>query len=336
VVVRSLKLERQSQREAAWLGLDLGGTKVALRAETDEGRVHEHLFHWRGRGLESDLEQLAAEVAFLRQQVPDGFHSVGIALPASVGTDGLIDAWPGRPEWLGLDVRPAFQQLFANTSVRWADDGDLGALAEARASGVDDVLYVGVGTGVGGGLMSGGVLWPGLDRGSFELGHLVTDADGLRCRCGRRGCLQATASGPATLARAARLRGADVVYKDLQQGLLADEEWAVQSVDRSCHRLAVAITGVRELLRPDLVVVGGGFAAGLPNFTATVARHVAALARPGVSPPLVRASLLGGLSTLHGAVALARLSGQREIRAVTALRGLEDPGQGPRGRPVRK
>ncbi|AOR37347.1 kanamycin kinase [Streptomyces fodineus] len=306
------------------MGLDLGGTKVALRAETDGGRVHEHLFHWRGRGLESDVEQLAAEVAVLQQQVPEGFGAVGIALPASVGTDGLVSAWPSRPEWLGVEVRPTFQKLFANTPVRWADDGDLGALAEARAADVDDVLYVGVGTGIGGGLMSGGVLWPGLDRGSFELGHLVTDADGLKCRCGRRGCLQATASGPATLARAARLRGADVAYAELQQGLVADEEWAVQAVDRSCHRLAVAITGVRELLHPDLVVVGGGFAAGLPGFTDTVARHVAALARPGVSPPLVRSSLLGGLSTLHGAVALARLVGQTEAPALSAVRYLDD------------
>lgn len=315
------------------LGVDLGGTKVALRAEADRGGVREHLFHWSGRGLESDLEQLAKEVQFLRQEVPGGFGSVGIALPAAVGRDGVVSAWPSRPEWVGLNVRSTFQELFADTPVRWADDGELGALAEARVAGCDDLLYVGVGTGIGGGLMAGGVLWPGLDRGSFELGHLVTDADGSRCRCGRLGCLQATASGPATLARASRLRGTEVVYQELRQGLLADEEWAVQSVDRSCHRLAVAITGVQELLRPDLVVVGGGFAAGLPGFTGTVARHVNALARPGVPPPKVRASHLGGLSTLHGAVVLARLVGRTQNPAMIGVNGIESPGPQPGPRP---
>jgi kanosamine 6-kinase len=292
---------------AAWLGLDLGGTKVALRAETDQGAVWEHVFRWSGRGLESDLAQLSAEVKRLRQQVPGGFDAVGVALPATVGPDGLVSAWPTRPEWIGLDVRQALRALSGDAPVRWADDGGLGALAEAQAAACDSVLYVGVGTGVGGGLIVGGVLWPGQDRGSFEIGHLVTDADGPECRCGRRGCLQATASGPATLDRAARLRGAPVTSDQLRLAMLADEEWAVQAVDRSCHRLAVAITGVRELVHPGLVVVGGGFAVGLPGFVDTVAHHVAVLARPGVPIPPVHEPSFGGLSALHGAIALARL-----------------------------
>ncbi len=294
-------------RRGAWLGIDFGGTKVALRAETDGGGAHEHTFRWCGRGLESDLDQLAAEIAGFRRRTPRGLAGVGVALPATVGADGLVTTWPNRPEWVGLDLRKTLRSVLGDTPMRWADDGDLGALGEARALGCDDLLYVGVGTGVGGGLIADGTLRPGPDRGSFELGHLVTDADGPTCRCGRRGCLQATASGPATLARATRLRGAPVEYEELRRGLLVDEEWAVQAVDRSCHRLAVAITGVRELLHPGTVVVGGGFAAGLPGFADRIAHHLAVLARPGVPAPVVRASLLGPLSTLHGAVALARL-----------------------------
>jgi kanosamine 6-kinase len=311
MTARVVSLRRESRRSESWLGVDLGGTKVALRAESDAGIVREHVFRWSGRGLESDVAQLTAEVSLFRQRVSEHIAGVGIALPATVGTGGLVTAWPTRPEWLGLDVRQTFRTLFGDTPVRWADDGDLGALAEARAAGSDNLLYVGIGTGVGGGLVLRGVLWPGLNRGSFEIGHVVTDADGPMCPCGRRGCLQATASGPATLARAARLHGAEVGYDDLQQGLLADEEWAVQSVDRSCHRLAVAITGVRELLHPSLVVVGGGFAAGLSGFADTVARHMTTLARPGVPPPVVRSSQVGGLSTLYGAVVLARLLATR-------------------------
>ncbi|MCR6488771.1 ROK family protein [Amycolatopsis sp. OK19-0408] len=286
-----------------WLGVDFGGTKVALRAETEGGEVREHAFRWRGRGLESDLTQLAAEVTRFRRPVPAGFAGIGVAMPATVGADGLVTTWPNRPEWTGLDLRRTFRTVFGDAPLRWADDGELGALGEARELGCDDLLYVGVGTGVGGGLILGGRRWPG----SFELGHVVTDADGPECRCGRRGCVQASASGPATLARASSLRGAPVDFDALRDGWRAGADWAVDAVDRTCHRLAVAITGVRELLAPGTVVVGGGFAGGLPGFVDSVARHVDALARPGVTAPVVRASPLGALSTVYGAVALARL-----------------------------
>ncbi|MFF5077640.1 ROK family protein [Actinoplanes sp. NPDC000266] len=299
-----------ASRPGTWLGVDVGGTKVALRAETDGGPAREHTFRWNGRGLESDLAQLATEIAGFRRWSPGHLAGAGVAMPATVGADGLVTTWPNRPEWIGLDLRSAFRSILGDTPARWADDGDLGALGEARALGCDDLLYVGVGTGVGGGLVADGRLWPGPDRGSFELGHLVTDADGPLCRCGRRGCLQAVASGPATLTRASELRGAPVGYDDLRRGLPAGAEWAVRAVDHACRRLAVAVTGVHELAHTTTVVVGGGFATGLPGFAGLVAHHVADLARPGVPAPMVRPSRLGARSTLHGAVTLARrLSG---------------------------
>lgn len=333
MTARVLQFGGEPLRERAWLGIDLGGTKAAIRAETHEGEIHEHVFRWRGRGLDSDLAQLSAEVSLLKQQVSGGFTAAGIALPASVGPDGLVTAWPNRPEWIGLDVRRTFRSLIGDTPVMWANDGDLGALAEAKAIGCDDLLYVGVGTGVGGGLIADGVLVPGLGRGAFEIGHLITDADGPLCQCGRRGCLQATASGPPTLARAARLRGASVMYEELQEGFLADAEWAVQSVERSCHRLAVAITSIRELLHPSLVVVGGGFAAGLPGFADTVSHHIAALTRPGVPAPVVKQSLIRGLSTLHGAIVLAQLLDQNPASTVVRLNPQMASGRGRRAGP---
>lgn len=296
---------------SSWLGVDLGGTKIALRADTPTDPC-QRVARWQGRGLRADLAQLGAEVAALREEVPGGFGAVGIALPATVSADGRVVAWPNRPEWIGLDVRHTAEELFGGVPVGWADDGDLGALAEAGTTACEHVLYVGVGTGVGGGLANGTGLLPGADRGSFEIGHVVTDADGPRCRCGRRGCVQASASGPATLARASTLRGddAEVTFGELRHGLLTGQDWAVRAVDHSCHRLAVAITSVHELLHPGVVVVGGGFAAGLPGFVDTIAGHLTALARPGAPAPPVRASRFDGQSTLHGAVALARLLGR--------------------------
>ncbi|OYP13262.1 MULTISPECIES: ROK family protein [unclassified Streptomyces] len=314
-----------SRPPAAWLGVEIGGTKVALRAEAPGGRFRERVVRWHGRGVASDMAQLATEVGLLRLAVPGGFAAVGIALPATVGPDDRVAVWPSRPEWIGLHVRRAMAELFPGTPVGWAGEGDLAALAEAEATGCADVLYVEVGTGVGGGLTSGAGPLPGLGRGSFALGHVVTDPDGPPCRCGRRGCLQSIASGPATLARASRLHGAEVTYRSLREGFAHQEPWAVQAVDRTCHRIALAVTGVRELMHPGLVVVGGGFAAGLPGFVDAVARHLHALARPGVPAPPVRPSCRGGLTSLRGAVALARVLGRAPV-GTAAPAGHDPPG----------
>lgn len=291
-----------------YLGIDIGGTKVALRAESADGRAEEHLFTWPhdDGGPDRDLARLADGVATLTARTGEGFRTAGVALPATVGPDGRVTAWPTRPSWTGLALGPALGALVSGAGVAWADDGDVGALAEAEAADCADLLYVGVGTGIGGGLVLGGRLCPGPGRGSFELGHLVVAPGGPLCVCGRQGCLQAIASGPATLARAGRLRGGPVAYGELLEALRTDRPWAVAAVDATCVALATAIMGVTELLHPDLVVLGGGFTAGIDYLVDRTVTYLEPLSRPGRPAPPVAAARLGGLSSLRGAVLLAR------------------------------
>jgi kanosamine 6-kinase len=229
-----------------------------------------------------------------------------VAMPATLDAAGVVTAWPNRPGWTGADLGGALRGIFGATRVACADDGDLAALAEAHAADRPDLLYLGVGTGVGGGIVLGGRLLPGPSRGSCEIGHLIVDRSGARCDCGRRGCVQSVASGPAVLRRAARARGTEVTFAELARALADGTGWAADAVREACAALAAAAVGVSELLRPALVVVGGGFADGLPGFTAMVAEEAARLARPGHPPPPVEPARLGGSSSLHGAVLLAK------------------------------
>ncbi|WP_253916156.1 ROK family protein [Streptomyces sp. MNP-20] len=300
------------EEDGAYLGVDIGGTKVALRVETGDRCVHERAFAWPPRhSAARDLGRLAEQVAEVRTDLGVSFRAVGVAMPATVGPAERVTAWPSRPEWTGTDLGAALRPLFPGAAVAWADDGDLGALAESRASGCADLLYLGVGTGVGGGLVLGGEPCPGLGRGSFEVGHMVVELGGPRCDCGRRGCLQAVASGPATLRRASRQRGSTAAFDDLVKAWGDGRPWAVTALRRTCRALAAAAVGVQELLQPRLVRVGGGFADGIPGFAGLVAGHVTELARPGRPPLPVEEAALGGLSSLHGAVSLARLLAPR-------------------------
>ncbi|AGL19211.1 ROK family protein [Actinoplanes sp. N902-109] len=283
------------------MGVDIGGTKVAIRAEDGDRCGYESAFPWvPGHDAGQDLALLAERVA----EVGLPLRAAGVALPATVDAAGRVSAWPSRPSWIGLPAGEVFGAIFGAVPVAWADDGDLGALAEARAAGVSDLLYLGVGTGVGGGFVLGGALCPGPGRGSFEIGHLSVGAR-AGCRCGRTGCLQAVASGPAILDRAARARRMPVTYQELCRAA-GTAPWAITALGTAYRALATAIVSVAELLHPRLVVVGGGFLAGVPGATAALNDQVAGLRRPGQEPLPVRAAALGGLSSLAGAVELAR------------------------------
>ncbi|MEV6171992.1 ROK family protein [Streptomyces sp. NPDC051954] len=291
------------------LGVDIGGTKVALRVEAADTRcVHETVFTWHPRhSADRDIAQLAHHIGELCEGLGTSLRAVGVAMPATVGADERITAWPSRPEWTGTDLGAALRPLFPDAAVAWADDGDLGALAEARLAGCDDLLYMGVGTGIGGGLVMGGELCPGLGRGSFEIGHTVVELDGPQCVCGRRGCLQAIASGPATLRHAARLRGSDVDFDALRQAWCDGQPWAVAALRRTCRALAAAAVSVQELVHPQLLLLGGGFAIGIPGLDTLVSAELDRLARPGQPQLRVEPASLGALSSLRGAVELARL-----------------------------
>ncbi|WP_091108345.1 ROK family protein [Micromonospora citrea] len=286
------------------LGVDVGGTKVALRAEAAGRPAYDRVFHWpRGGDATADLAVLAAEADRLRGAWgPVG--AVGVAMPATTDAAGTVTTWPGRPGWAGLDLAGALRRVFPDATTAVADDGDLAALAEARHAGHDDVVYLGVGTGVGGGVVLAGRSVPG--RSSAEVGHMVVALDGARCDCGRRGCLQSVASGPATLRRAGAARGAEVSFDDLRAGLRDGRTWAVDAVEASCRALAAAVVSLGELLDPAVAIVGGGFAAGLPGFVPLVADRARSAGRPGRPAPPVLPAALGGLSSLHGAVELAR------------------------------
>lgn len=290
-----------------YLGVDVGGTKVALRVEGAGGAVDESSFAWPPASDPAlDLALLAYHVATVRATWTEPIVAVGIAMPATVDSEGCVVTWPGRPSWRGLDLATALADLFPGARVRWADDGDLAAVAEAGAAGCADLVYLGVGTGIGGGIVLGGRSVPGSNRGSSEIGHVIVDRSGARCDCGRQGCVQAIASGPATLRRAGAARGAEVTFAEFVRGVSDSRLWAVSALEESCVALATTVVNLTELLRPELVVVGGGFAAAVPDLIDRVNSHAEGLARAGHPPAPVRRAAFGGLSSLYGAVRLAR------------------------------
>ncbi|OOC08324.1 ROK domain protein [Amycolatopsis azurea DSM 43854] len=292
--------------------MDIGGTKVSFRlvlgAGGAEGEVlWSSLARWpeSSADVADDLTVLRTRVKELRDASQHRFAGVGVAVAATVDPSGRVVSWPNRGSWGGLDLLGELRSLFPESEIVWADDGALAAVAEARAADVPCLVYAGVGTGIGGGVVVGGRLLSALSRGACELGHMIVNHGGSPCTCGRRGCVQSEASGPATLRRASAARGVNVSFDQLRAGYLGGETWAVAAVEHSCMALAAALAGIGELAAPAVHVVGGGFAAGIPGFVDEVGRQAAALSRPGHPVAPVVPARFGGESSLRGAVSAA-------------------------------
>ncbi|MEW2162639.1 ROK family transcriptional regulator [Streptomyces sp. NPDC007084] len=179
----------------------------------------------------------------------------------------------------------------------------LAALAEATwgaAAGVQDVLYVRLSHGVGGGLVVGGALHRGAHGLSGELGHITADPDGGPCSCGKRGCLETVASIGAVL-------DAHPTAADLPSFLAAlpDDPDARRVLDAAGTRVGTVLAAVCNALGPEVTVLGGELAAAGPALLGPVERALSAHLMP-VSRPLLdlRAAVLGEVAGALGAIAL--------------------------------
>jgi glucokinase len=180
------------------LAVDVGGTKLAAAVVDATGRIRH-----RGRAAtpaSADPEVVAAALCALVRMLP----TAGVAA-VGVGSAGPLDAVAGTvspvniPAWRGFGILGALARELPGVPSVLVGDAQCMALAEHRFGGHRDsraLLGMVVSTGVGGGLVVGGRLAPGVTGNAGHVGHVVVDLDGPPCPCGGRGCVEALASGP--------------------------------------------------------------------------------------------------------------------------------------------
>lgn len=215
------------------VGIDVGGTKV-LGVALRDGEVV-------ASTRRPTMQDRAALLASLRETA-DGLAPqapVGLGVPGFVSTAGLITSAPNLPGLAGVSAADLADALGRPVGV--GNDANCAALAEWRHGagvGVDDLVLLALGTGIGAGFVVGGRLLTGGAGFGGEVGHMIVDPDGPQCPCGQRGCWERFASG-AALDRAG--------HDDR-----AVDDWA--------RWVALGVVNVLNLLDPQLVVVAGGVA----------------------------------------------------------------------------
>jgi glucokinase len=290
------------------VGVDVGGTKATVVRLGDDGSV---VARTRSATPAEDVPTLLER---MRQAVGEVWDPAVTAI--GVGAAGIVETGTGRVRyapniaWREVDLAEVLGSF--GVPVRVDNDCTVAAFGELRAGagrGIGDFLYVGVGTGIGGGIVADGRVVRGAHGFAAEIGHIVVEPGGVRCGCGNLGCWETVASGSA-LDRLGRERlgpgvtGAEVVER--ARGADAD---ALVIVHQVATRLGEGIGGLINVLDPAIVIAGGGVVAGAgdlvlePARAAAVATIEAVDHRPEV--PIVPAAL-GADGAAIGAALWAR------------------------------
>jgi len=244
--------------------VDIGGTKIAVGMVDEHGQVLCKTESPTNTADYTDgLNSIAAMLRQTAQQAGVEISGIGI------GSTGPVNPFTGEfgdvdflPTWKGCNPVKDLERAF-NVRVALENDGDASALGEAAwgaGRGKRRLIYITVGTGIGGGIILDGQLYRGVDRSHPEIGHHVIDASGPACTCGFRGCWEALATGPAMAAwykSAAGGNGANLSAKEIFQLAREGDAYARSAVERETYYLALGLANLIALFVPDMIVLGG-------------------------------------------------------------------------------
>ena len=263
------------------VGVDIGGSKVAVLVVDRSDAVLARL-SVPAASAEPD-EAIAQIAAVIRDAVAEAGGTMDAVAGVGLGVPGRVDGATGDVTFavnLGWQHLPLGRRLELALGVPCVVENDVRAAAvglhrEAAYRGVDDLLFLGIGTGISAGVVLDGRLHRGVRGLAGEIGHVVLDPDGEPCACGLRGCFETIAAG-AGIARAARSaidRGettslatlADPAALDVFAAAAAGDPLATRLVDRAGAAIARMVHELVLAYDVELVVIGGGISrAGAP------------------------------------------------------------------------
>lgn len=317
------------------VGVDLGGTKIYTGLADSAGQLLSALKvpTRAAAGYAAVLERVAFTVRETARRAGADERKIAVV---AVGAPGRVNPVTGtvyHAPNLGWRDRPFGDDLrsLVPGEIRLDNDANLAALGEHRfgaGQGADDLVFITVSTGIGAGLILDRRLYRGAGFGAGELGHTVIDPGGPLCRCGRRGCLEAVASGGAIgrrgreLAAAGRGRrmsalvggAADKISaRTVFEAAAGGDAEALDIIRGAAHYLGLGIANILTLLDPARVILGGGVMESGPLIWELVRSGVEKNLpdRPRIGARLIPAAL-GDRMGLMGAVALALPGGADE------------------------
>lgn len=273
-------------KEPIYLGVDIGGTKVAAGLVDARGNIlSKTRVPMPGRGTEAEalaaVEQAIAAALETKPQHRSAVAAIGISSPGPLDPrKGVIINPPNLPCWRNLHITKKLKTP-GHLPVKLDNDANAAGLAEAiwgAGKGYESVFYATLGTGIGTGIIFTQRIYHGRTGSAAEGGHVSIDYHGPQCACGKMGCIEALAAGPAVAKRAREklssgtkgteallaLAGGDasaVTAQMVGAAWHAGDKLAASILQETADLLAIWLGNIVDLLEPDVIVFGGGMGA---------------------------------------------------------------------------
>lgn len=265
------------------IGVDIGGTKIALALVARSGAVlaERRLPTRPDEGVAAALDVIALGIESLRSEAPGTVVGVGIGCPGHVDPATGMVHYAVNLGWEDVSLRDGVQARLGDALPVWAHkDTNAAALGElffGAARGCRDVIYLAIGTGLGGAAIVGGRLATGLNAYAMEVGHLVLVPHGRACRCGLRGCAEIYVSGVGLLAgvrewapsypESPLARRIDAISThDIVAAFMAGDPLAAAVMDEAARTLGTVMSTCASLLNPERFILGGGLGHASASF----------------------------------------------------------------------
>jgi glucokinase len=301
--------------------VDVGGTKIAAGLVTPGGKILKEVRYPTPASPGPLVESIARAIL----EVKDGFGVGGVCL----GVAGLILTQENKvifsPNLQAVEGIPLKDELEPRIGLPLTleNDANAGAWGEfhfGAGSEVDHLLFLTLGTGIGGGMISHGLLLRGAQGSAGEVGHMTLQPTGPRCACGNRGCLEALASGPAIRRRALE-EGTEhpdsalgrlaverkVLGEDVSRLAREGDKAALSVLEESGRWLGIGLAGFVNIFNPEVIAIGGGVIAAGELILEAAREEVHLRARPPSRDLVeIKEATLSPKSGLLGAAALAR------------------------------
>ena len=263
-----------------YIGIDLGGTNIAVGAVSDGGEIltKASMPTLSGRGYKKIVKDMALLCKKVTEQAGGSMadvRAIGIGSPGTIDSENGIVVFAGNLKMEKVPVAEELRKYF-DVPIHMENDANAAAYGEYKAGalkGAQNAVAITLGTGIGSGIIIDGKIYAGNNYAAGEMGHMVIVYDGRQCNCGRKGCWEryASATGLIITTKESMEQNKDSVMWELCGGdinkasgrtafdaMRKGDEAGKQVVDHFINYLGCGLVNVINTFQPDILCIGGG------------------------------------------------------------------------------